>query len=221
MKTMLVALLMFSFAIGCAGPDPSLKVLGTSAAKKIKVSMDAAREAETRVPALGRSAAEMTKASEAKATEAGESEATNEFKDTIKVCSAVLNKYSWKSDLVTYARIGLGVAGAVAGGVVIPALTAAAPLANSVAISALGGVSGVTNGVLAGLSDGGLSPGPILLARAKVREEVMTALNEYYKAMDAGNPEKAGRELNRARASCAFYIIEAPGTVPSDDEGSK
>src|SRR5262249_30170295 len=72
----------------------------------------------------------------------GTQSAVSEFEETVNACSEVLHGYEKKANTYTITRILLGAVGAVAGGVVVPALTAAAPLANSAAISSLGGVSG-------------------------------------------------------------------------------
>lgn len=135
-----------------------------------------------------------------------------QFDLTIEKCRTLLTGYEDKAEWVTYSRIGLGLVGAIAGGVVVPALSAAAPIANKAAISSLGGVAGVTSGVLAGMGEGGFTPAHILMARQESRQEILTELKKYYPLMQARKYEEAGVVLDEVRALCTLYRVTVPGS---------
>ena len=209
-KLLILSLSLVSITTGCATSghvprEERVKRLARASAAEIKQQMVNVNTTDYR--RLSQSELE----ARPDAVRQGNVTAASEFDETLKACSAVLLAYEKKADIFTITRILLGATGAIAGGVLVPALTAAAPLANSTAISALGGVSGVTSGVLGTMSEGGMNAVDVLLARAKTRDSVFQALNEYYEAIKAGKPIDAGVALDKAKAACTLYEVTVPG----------
>jgi hypothetical protein len=186
-------------ALGCTNVKSTVNPLSQSAAAEIKKSIGDAKVAN---PSLMASEEQQL----------GKEALGKEYDLTIEKCRTLLTGYEDKAEWVTYTRIGLGLVGSVAGGVVIPALSAAAPIANKAAISSLGGLSGITSGVLGGMGDGGLTPAHILMARQESREEIFKALKNYYKLVGDNKSIEAGVVLDEVRAICTLYKVTVPGS---------
>jgi hypothetical protein len=197
----LLFLLPLSLVLGCTTPTapPSKAVLLSSTAGAV-----------TDIAPRGAGARGIDDATVEKAYQ----KLQEEYRLTIDACSNVLSGFEDKADRITLLRTILTTVGTSAGAIAIPALSAAAPLANNVAVSALGGVSGATNAVLGSLSEGGLTAADTLLARQATRANLRTALNKYYtKLRDGKTPEnifQAGVAIDEAKAECKLYEVNGP-----------
>lgn len=151
------------------------------------------------------------------ATDQGEGELRQEYAQILTECSKVLSRFEGQSEVLQWLRVGMAVVGSVAGSVGVPALTAAAPLANKTAIAALGGLSGVTNAGQSALTDAGLTPAEALMTREGIRTDWRTAINKYFAAMAATpkNLPAAAAALDEAKVACTLYAINIQAAVPT------
>jgi len=128
----------------------------------------------------------------------------------VQGCKAVMSSYEREAQNYKYLTVLIAVTGAAAGGVAIPALTAAAPLANKAAIAAVGGLSGVTNLAQATMTQQGLSAEEALLTRNNIRTDLKVAIDDYLQAVIEGSPTKKAAAIAKGAGACTNYVIHSP-----------
>lgn len=140
-------------------------------------------------------------------TSEGQTELRKQYNETSRRCDAILATLASQADMVMWIRIAVATAGAAAGGIAVPALTASAPLANVAAINALGGVSGVTNAFLGALGENSLTRGEIIGTREGLRHDYFTAMGQYDAEMAKSPPNYVGAALalEKAKRVCVNY----------------
>lgn len=127
--------------------------------------------------------------------------------DTLDGCGKAMDFYE-KSAVGVYTFTNLiALTGAIAGGVVVPMLTAAAN-ANKAQIAAWGGVSGVANTAQTGLRQ---IPAQALQVRESIRSNLATALDEY---AGADNEPARAKAIQRAINACFAYSIQPVAPKP-------
>src|SRR5437763_15993530 len=80
-----------------------------------------------------------------------------QFAEMLAQCKTILSTYEQQSQTLAIISVTMAIVGAAAGAIAVPALTAAAPVANKAAISAFGGISGVTNTAQGAMKKEGLT----------------------------------------------------------------
>lgn len=93
-------------------------------------------------------------------------------------CRGILNRYEKKANATSYWLLGVAVVGTIAGGVIVPALSAKATASKS-AIAAWGGLSGMANATQSMLSSENLDSSSILATRHKVAYAVGDVLTAF------------------------------------------
>jgi len=127
------------------------------------------------------------------------------FKDAIKGCGQALKFYEGGAATIYTIGTLIGLAGGIAGGVVVPMLTAAAN-ANRAQIAAWGGVSGVANTAQVGLSK---LPAASLQVREGIRQGLSAALDDYVKADNPAGQKLAIAEMIVACLAPPFPPVAA------------
>lgn len=128
-----------------------------------------------------------------------------DFSDMFTFCKGVLTGFETRSNYYRQIALGLAIVGAIAGSVIVPGLSAAAPKANAAWTAAFGGVSGVTNTAQHTMTSEGLSGSVVLTDRNTVVTKVQAALEEYFGA--SGDITKSRLAIQKAKAACAFYAL--------------
>jgi len=98
--------------------------------------------------------------------------------EALSFCRGILNHYERKANATNYWLLGIAVVGTIAGGVIVPALSAKATISKS-AVAAWGGLSGIANATQSSLSSSGLDSSSILLTREKIADAVGTVIKEF------------------------------------------
>ena len=132
------------------------------------------------------------------------------FQEMIHQCKDVLSSYETQSTTFRYATLGLALMGAIAGAIIVPALTAAAPLANQSAIAAFGGLSGVTNVAQSTMKETGLTSEEALRVRDSIRAEWGTAMNRYLAAKVKGDLPEQEAAVIQGTIACTNYALFNP-----------
>ena len=132
------------------------------------------------------------------------------YAQVVGECRAVMGNFENRARDMRWIALSVALLGATAGSIVVPALTAKAVVAKST-VAAWGGFSGGANMAQMVLKDEGLDAGSIVAEREKMRADVMTGLEAYYKAASAPNPspEEKRVALQRIMAACTFYWISS------------
>jgi len=135
----------------------------------------------------------------------GEDAIQKDFSDMFTFCKGVLSGFETQSNFYWQAALWLAIFGAIAGSIVVPALSATAPAANAAWTAAFGGVSGVTNTAQHTMTAEGLSGSTVLTDRNAVVAKAQAALEEYFTA--GGDVTKSRLAIQRAKAACAFFAL--------------
>src|SRR5262249_53412128 len=88
-----------------------------------------------------------------------------DFSEMMNFCKGVLSGFEPRSNTYKQVALWLSIIGAIAGSIVVPALSATAPAANAAWTAAFGGLSGVTNTAQHTMTAEGLSGTTILTDR--------------------------------------------------------
>lgn len=144
---------------------------------------------------------------EMEAPEDATSSLKSEFSEMLAQCKEALSTYERQSQFWAISAVGLAVLGAAAGAIVVPALTAAAPVANKAAIAAFGGFSGVTNVAQSTMKDQGLTSEEARATRENIRKEWKVALDKY---SNAKNAEEKAAAINEGKIACINYALANP-----------
>jgi hypothetical protein len=194
--------------LGCAAPQVKLDRL--EEARKTLAKVDISKIA-TLTAAEGAAQPSLTKDEEERLTHA--------FNEMLHACRETLTGFESRSKRLQYARVAIATIGALAGGVILPALTTASALANAEWISALGGISGVSNAAQQSMSAEGLTASSVLRTRQSIIESWKQAAETYF------NPKATYEERRTAVASalaaCTLYSITVPEAAPANASGGR
>jgi hypothetical protein len=149
---------------------------------------------------------------DAAAKQAGDADLDEAFHKMLDYCRPIVSKYEHKANYLQYSQATVAVIGAIAGGIVVPALTAAAPAANAAWISAFGGVSGAANAGQQALTGSGMTPEWMLQTRDQILKDWKSQINDYF-TLDSSTPEnqtKRAVSIEKAWAACTLYSIAIP-----------
>jgi len=133
---------------------------------------------------------------------------SSDFGKALGYCRKVLNYYECKANTTNYALLWTSIVGAVAGGVIVPALAASKSVSAS-AIAAFGGLSGTANALQASLESNGNNPVTAIATRAKITESISKYTEPFM-------TEKAAANLSgiiiKTYSSCVANDIVTIGT---------
>jgi hypothetical protein len=139
------------------------------------------------------------------------------FGAMMDACKASLSQLERTADNLRSWKIGIATAGALVGGIAIPALTATAPASNAVWISGLGGFSGVTNAAQQSMTEVGWTPTSVLQTRQSILDRWEIAMRDYFDPkVDAPARLLA---VQKALTACSLYAITIPDP-PSSNGGA-
>lgn len=108
-----------------------------------------------------------------------------DMSEALRYCRSVLNYYERAATQSSRALAAIAITGAIAGGVVVPALSAKAVISKS-AVAGWGGISGVANAAQSSITGQNLGPDSFLATRGKISAGIESVMTEYYKETDAG-----------------------------------
>lgn len=132
------------------------------------------------------------------------------YTDMIRGCKEIMSSYEGRADTYRTIALLMAISGAVAGSIVIPALQAAAPLANKTAVTALGGWSGVTNIAQTTMTAQGLTAAEAVNTREGIRKEFRAAMEKYAKAVKENRLDDMESAIVEGTAACMSYIVHSP-----------
>jgi hypothetical protein len=155
-----------------------------------------------------------------KKTEQGLDEAFNKM---LSACQATLAGFESQGRGWGVVKISIAAIGTIAGAIAVPALTAAAPMANAAWIAGFGGVSGATNAAQQSLADVGFTPTSVLQDRQNILDSWKAAMSEYFAPETTQDKRKIA--IQKGLAACTLYAVTIPGqqieSSPSPPEPSK
>lgn len=134
----------------------------------------------------------------------------SDYSSTLAACSIKLNKYESQADTSRKLSVGLALFGALAGSVVVPALSAGNAAKSTIA--AWGGVAGATNLAQRSLNDQGLDAATYIARREMIRSDLLPALKKY----SSPTTDYCGRviAISEMAAACAAYAIAGNQVSP-------
>ena len=150
-------------------------------------------------------AEDMKKAELVKKTEQDLDEAFNKM---LSACQATLAGFESEGRGWGAVKISIAAIGTIAGAIAIPALTAAAPMANAVWVAGLGGVSGATNAAQQALGDVGFTPTSVLRDRQNILDSWKAAMSDYFAPETTQGNRKAS--IQKGLAACTLYAVTIP-----------
>ena len=131
------------------------------------------------------------------------------FSSMLGACQATLAGFEYQGHGWSAVKVSIATIGTIAGAIAVPALTAAAPVANAVWISVFGGVSGATNAAQQSLSDVGFTPASILQDRQRILDSWKAATSDYF--APEGTQEKRKTAIQKGLVACTLYAVTIPG----------
>jgi hypothetical protein len=145
----------------------------------------------------------------------------DKFASMVVECKTILNASQEKAKNLQITGIVMAFAGTAAGTIAIPALVAAAPVANQVATSALGGVSGSLNAAQYAMQNVGLTP-------QKIEESTKAFQTNWDEAVKGYNlaptPETRVAAIDKAQVICIQQAMQNPDvsftkSIPEKEKG--
>jgi hypothetical protein len=146
------------------------------------------------------------------------SEVNRYFGNVMGECKVALSTYERRGEGLRYASLAISILGAIAGSIVVPALTAGGAAANAEAIAAFGGFSGVANTAQNTMTGLGLTAGEAFKVREEIRKQIDAAVEKYYQASDGGSIEARMLALDKLRVACVSYAISNPSVQVNTQE---
>ena len=128
----------------------------------------------------------------------------NAYQQMMTYCSSTLTKFEQRSDNLTYWSVAIAVVGSLAGGVGVPALTAASA-SHKALVAALGGISGTANAGQQALSGGGITSASVLQSRENVLTNWKTDIADYYDSTKTLDQQRTA--IEKSFADCELYEI--------------
>ena len=125
--------------------------------------------------------------------------------EALRFCRTVLNYYERSAKKSSNWLTAIALTGSIAGGVIVPALSAQASVSNA-AVAGFGGLSGVANAAQNSITGNGLGPESFLSTRSKINSGIETVMTNYY--LQDSYTEKANSVLSMY-AKCIANDITA------------
>ena len=147
-------------------------------------------------------------------SESEKRELMDAYKKMFERCKAVLSDYDKRASNLGLIAFAIAVVGSISGAVIAPALIAAAPASNKVAISALSGTAGASNVAQGALEKQGLTSEHVQELRYNTRQEFKKAVLDFYEGLKKEDANSARKAITDGEIACMTYAVFDPKLQP-------